>query len=265
MSNFDQRRWLATLLTATAILAESAGVFAQIPSPPTNSAPQPKPAATGPLFQPTPEEQGDLLMAHQRFQAAIVAYKSAPRPTVEALNKMGVAYQLMFNTEEATRCYQKALKLDPKNASALNNLGSVYVTLKQYSMAERSYAKALKLAPKNALFHKNMGTALLADHKYKKGWGAYQAALALDPTIFDHNNGSFRVQNPSSLQERGAMNFYLAKGCVRAGLNDRAIDYLRMALNEGFTSPKKIIEDSEFAALRDVPAFQQMIAAQGNP
>jgi hypothetical protein len=60
------------------------------------------------------------------------------------------------------------------------------------------------------------------------------------------------------------MNFYMAKGCVRAGMNDRAIEYLRMALNEGFTSPKKIIADSEFAALRDVPAFQQLLAAQGS-
>jgi hypothetical protein len=71
-----------------------------------------------------------------------------------------------------------------------------------------------------------------------------------------------RVENPASVQDRGAMNYYMAKGCVRAGQNERAIEYLRMALNEGFTSPKKIAADGEFAALRDVPAFQQMLAAQ---
>jgi hypothetical protein len=54
----------------------------------------------------------------------------------------------------------------------------------------------------------------------------------------------------------------MAKGCVRAGMNDRAIEYLRMALNEGFTSPKKIVADSEFAALRGIPAFDQLLAAQ---
>ena len=58
------------------------------------------------------------------------------------------------------------------------------------------------------------------------------------------------------------MNYYMAKGCVRAGQTERAIEYLRQALNEGFTSAKKIAEDSEFAALRDVPAFQEMMAAQ---
>ena len=88
--------------------------------------------------------------------------------------------------------------------------------------------------------------------------------MAIDPEIFEHTN-NVRVENPASVQDRGAMNFYMAKGCVRAGMNDRAIEYLRMALNEGFTSPKKIIADSEFAVLRDVPAFQQMLAAQHTP
>ena len=61
------------------------------------------------------------------------------------------------------------------------------------------------------------------------------------------------------------MNFYMAKGCLRAGMTARAIDYLRLALNEGFTNPKKIIADSEFAGLRGVPAFEQLLAAQRNP
>jgi hypothetical protein len=61
------------------------------------------------------------------------------------------------------------------------------------------------------------------------------------------------------------MNYYMAKGCVRTGHNEQAIEYLRMALNEGFTNPKKIIADSEFAGLRGVPAFQQLLAAQSNP
>ena len=46
---------------------------------------------------------------------------------------------------------------------------------------------------------------------------------------------------------------------------DRAIEYLRSALNEGFTNPKKIVADSEFAGLRGLPAFEQLLAGQGNP
>jgi hypothetical protein len=59
------------------------------------------------------------------------------------------------------------------------------------------------------------------------------------------------------------MNFYMAKSCAKAGMNDRAVDYLRLALNEGFTTPKKIMADAELAALRTVPSFQQLLASQG--
>ena len=200
-------------------------------------------------------------MAHQRYQAAIEQYKKAPRDSAEVWNKMGVAYQLMFNLDDAERCYLQAMKLDPKNAVVMNNLGTVYVSQKQYSRAEKTYRKALKADPKSALVHKNLGTALLAQHKYQKGWQEYQNALADDPEIFK-NTSSVRVENPASVQERGAMNYYMAKGCVRAGQMERAVDYLRMAINEGFTTPKKIAADEEFAGLRTVPAFQEMLAAQ---
>jgi len=45
-------------------------------------------------------------------------------------------------------------------------------------------------------------------------------------------------------------------------MNDCAIDYLRLALNEGFTNPKKIEADGEFAGLKSEPAFRQLLAEQ---
>jgi tetratricopeptide (TPR) repeat protein len=219
---------------------------------------QPAPAAQ---IEPTHEQIADSLMAHQRYQAAIAEYKLVSN-SIDALNKMGVAYQLLFNTGDAERCYRLALKKDPKNAIAWNNMGSVYMELKEYSTAVRTYRKAVKLDPKSALFRKNMGTALLAEHNYKKGWEAYQEALSLDPLIFSQSS-SVRVENPSTIQDRGAMNFYMAKSCAKAGLTERAVYYLRMALDEGFTTPKKILADAELATLHGNLQFQQMMAAQG--
>jgi Tfp pilus assembly protein PilF len=146
----------------------------------------------------------------------------------------------------------------------LNNLGTIFDSGKQFGAAEKMYRKALRIDPNSAITQKNLGTNLLAQHKYKQGWEAYQAAMAIDPHIFE-NVTSPRVDNPSSAQNRGAMNYFMAKGCVRAGMNARAIDYLRMALNEGFTNPKKIVADGEFASLRGIPAFEQLLAAQNTP
>jgi tetratricopeptide (TPR) repeat protein len=268
MSKDHKQRRIAALVVTAILTATSAAIQAQNPdvsaasSSATTPAAAPAPAKTnGPQFNPTPEQVGDSLMAHQRYQAAIEAYKKAPRDSADTWNKMGVAYQLMLNQEEALRCYQAALKLEPKNAVVMNNLGTIYVSRKEYAKAEKAYRKAAKLNPQSALVHKNMGTVLLAEHKYQKGWQEYQAALALDPKIFEKNN-AVHVENPASVQDRGAMNYYMAKGCLRAGQPERAIEYLRQALNEGFTNPKKLASDSEFATLRDVPAFQQLLASQ---
>jgi len=213
------------------------------------------------IFHPTPENLGDSLMARQQYQAAVDQYRQAT-PTPELLNKMGVAYQLYFDVRDAGRCYREALRKDPKNAKYLNNMGSIYMANREYTRAVKTFRKAVQYDPQSALYQKNLGTALFADRSYKKGWVAYQEALKLDPEIFDHS-GSVRVENPGTIQDRGAMNFYMAKGCMKAGLPDRAIEYLRMALNEGFTTPKKVIADAEFNPLHNMPAFLQMMEAQG--
>jgi len=211
--------------------------------------------------EPTQEDVGDALMSHQRYQAAISAYKNVENGSAVVWNKMGIAHQMMFNLEEALRCYQASLKMDPQNTHVLNNIGTIYDSLKDYRQAERYYRRALRIGPSSAMVNKNLGTNLLAQHKYDKGWDAYQAALNLDPNIFERTAG-LRVDNPASTQERGAMNYYMARGCIRSGHHARAIEYLRSALNEGFTSAKRVAADSEFASLRGVPAFQELLAAQ---
>src|SRR5580698_6327615 len=273
MRRFDKHPLPAAILMAVLvcpglIVAQSSPVdpsgSAQKPTP---TDPTPKPAApaatstTVPATSATFEQVGDALMAHQRYQAAIEAYKKAPSDDPVVWNKLGIAYQLMFNLTDAMHCYKTSYKLNPKNSTVLNNLGTVYDALKEYNNAEKMYRKALKIDPGSALILKNLRTNLLAQHKYEKGWKEYQAALKVDPLIFEDNSRP-RIEDPASISDRGAMNFYLAKGCVRAGMPMRAIEYLRMALNEGYTSPKKIIADNEFAALHGLPEFEELLNSQ---
>jgi len=266
MRKMDEHRWLPALAVLAALLLDSPAFFAQPATEVPASPPQPTHAsAVATQIPPSPEEIGDALMTHQRYQAAIAAYKKAPANSADAMNKMGIAYQMMFNFEDALRCYKGSLKINPANAHVYNNLGTIYDGLKDYRNAERSYRKALKLEPGSSVVLKNLGSDQLAQHKYKEGWESYKAALALDPTVFKEGAAKLRIANPGTLEERGAMNYYMAKGCVRAGMTGRAIEYLRMALNEGFTNPRKIIADSELAGLRGLPAFEQLLAAQSNP
>lgn len=259
MFRSDKRRPLPVLGLIVVIAVASGFACAQVPASPAVN--QPVQAAATPKLEPSAEDRGDSLMAHQRYQAAIEAFKQGPKDNAGVWNKMGIAYQMMFNLVDASHAYQMSLKLNPKNPIVLNNLGTVYDALRQYHSAEHLYKKALKIDPKSALILKNLGTDLLSQHKYRKGWETYKAALAVDPTIFDHSARP-RVENPASIQDRGAMNFYMAKGCVRAGMVDRAIEYLRAAINEGFTNPKKINADIEFAILHGIPEFERLLAEQ---
>ena len=237
---------------------------AQSPAPAANQtqAADVKPATVAPFPPPTPEDLGDSLTMHQRYQAAIAAYQKAP-PTAVVWNKMGIAYQMMFNVKEAMHCYRQSLKLDSHNAQVINNLATIYDSEKQYSEAYHLYHKALKYDPNSALVYKNLGTNLLAQRKYERGWEAYQRALAIDPQIFE-DHGVPQVQNPATVGERGAMNYYMALGCVRMGQTECALQYLRMALDEGFTNPKKVASDVAFASLRDNPDFKELLASQKN-
>jgi tetratricopeptide (TPR) repeat protein len=252
--------------------APQASQTQQSPAPAAATAPAMPTAASAPVSgpapatvmspAPTPEELGDTLVVHQRYQAALAAYAKAT-PSAAVWNKMGIAYQMMFNLKDATRCYKESLRLNPKSANVLNNLGTIYESSKEFGQAEKYYKKALRIEPKSALVLKNLGTNLLSQHKYNRGWEAYQEAIAIDPQIFEDRN-SPQVQNPASVEERGAMNYYMALGCARIGQTECALQYLRMALDEGYTSPKKVASDIAFASLRDNPDFKQLLASQKN-
>ncbi len=237
----------------------------QVITQPSATPVTPQPAATQPgaaqALQRTPEEQANLLMAQRHYQAAIEAYKKAPTDSAPVWNKMGIAYQAMLMPNQAMHCYLTAFKLDPKNGDVLNNLGTVYVSFKDYRTAERYYRKALKLEPTSAIIFKNLGTDLLMRRKYKKGGQMYAKAVAIDPLIFQAGSG-YSVADPTPTQTRGAMNYYMAKTCARAGMKGSAVEYLRKALDEGYTNPQKIAADGEFASLRGLPAFEQLLAEQ---
>lgn len=219
------------------------------------------PATPSPGVTTDPETLGDLDTIHQHYQAAIAEYSKVPKMTASILNKMGIAYQMMFNYKSAADCYEKSIRLEPTNAEVLNNLATVYGAMKNHGAADRMYRRALKLNPKSALILKNYGTSLMTEHKYSKGWEEYQQALAIDPAIFASHDGPM-VQDAAPVNERGAMNYYMAVGCARAGYTDCALEYLRNALNEGYTSPKKVAADNDFASLRGNAAFQQLLAEQ---
>src|SRR3984957_21306356 len=134
--------------------------------------PNPSPAAAEVATTPqasvlSPELEGDLLMAHKIYAAALDPYQREPKRTAVLLNKIGVAYHHLFALDQARNYYQMALAINPNYADALNNLAAVYHGQHDYKQAERTYKLALKYKPNAAITYCNLGTSYFAEEKYK--------------------------------------------------------------------------------------------------
>jgi tetratricopeptide (TPR) repeat protein len=210
----------------------------------------------------TAEQRADILMARKMYREAVDAYKEGPADSAVTWNKIGIAYHQMMQIEEAKRNYEKAIKLNPHYSEAINNLGTVYYSKRSYRRAISHYNKALKLAPNSASIYSNLGTAQFARKKYKEASESYQKALSLDPEVFEHRNAYGTLLQERTVAEKAKFHYYLAKTYANAGNTERAIQYIRMALEEGFKERQKLMEEPEFAKLRETAEFKELMATE---
>lgn len=211
-------------------------------------------------YQVTAEDIGDSMLIHRRYQEAIDQYKKAPADS-NVWDKMGIAYQMLFDLKDAARCYQESLRLKPGNELALNNMGTVFDQQGDYGKAESLYRKALQIDPKSPRIAMNLGTNLMFQDKFDQGSAMYKLALSLDKDAFEEFRGPV-TESGTPLQQRGAMNYYKAMHCAEAGMTDRAVDYLRHAVSEGFISAGRLAHDNSFVALRGNSRFERLIAEE---
>jgi tetratricopeptide (TPR) repeat protein len=209
----------------------------------------------------TPERRADIMMARKMYREAVELYLQGPADSAIIWNKVGIAYHQMLDLGVAKKHYEKALKINPKYPEAINNLGTIYYAQKKYRKATGQYKKALQIAPQSASIYSNLGTAHFARKKYKDAMEAYQLALSLDPEVFEHRSSYGVLLQERSVEERATFHFYLAKTYAQAGMNERALLYVRKALEEGFKERDRL-KDPEFAALQELPEFQELLSLQ---
>jgi tetratricopeptide (TPR) repeat protein len=208
------------------------------------------------------ETRGDVFMARKMYREAIDVFREDKSKNAVIANKIGIAYHQMQQLENARKSYEQAIRYKPDYAEAINNLGTVYYARKSFGRAIRYYQRALKYTPKSASIYSNLGTAYFARKKYKEAMETYQTALKLDPNVFE-NHGSYGVLlEERSVEERAKFHFHLAKLYAQAGRNELALQYLRKALEEGFKDKKKMEEDPDFQAMRDLPEFKELLALE---
>ena len=117
MSDLHRRRssgLCLILVFVSAVCVHTAFAATSNPAPATDVATLPSTAAL------SPEIQGDLLMVHHSYAAAIEAYQRETQRSAVLANKIGVAYHHLFALDQARKYYQQALAMNPRFADALN-------------------------------------------------------------------------------------------------------------------------------------------------
>ncbi|HYL37186.1 MAG TPA: tetratricopeptide repeat protein [Bryobacteraceae bacterium] len=220
------------------------------------------PAPAKPPVAVTPEMRGDIFMAKKMYREAAEAYKQGPKDSAVLLNKTGIAYHQMLELNLAEKYYRLAIKIDPHYAEAINNLGTIYYARKSYRRAVNEYKRALRIHPKSASILSNLGTGYFARKDYKRASETWQQAVALDPEVFESRSTQGVLLQERSVEERAKFHYALAQTYAKAGQNDRALLYIRRALEEGYKERKKIAEDPAFAALKDLPEFKELLTSE---
>ncbi len=231
---------------------------APIAAPNGLETPEPPPV---PKTAVTDETRGDIYMARKMYREAIDKYEQMPETAVLD-NKIGIAYHQLLQLKVARKYYQRAVKLKPTYAEAMNNIGTAYYGARSYGKAIKIYKRALQHAPNSASIFSNLGTAYFARHDYKRAFDAYQTAMSLDPDVFEHRNAYGVLLQERNVDDLARFHFYMAKAYAKSNMPDRALLYMRKALEEGFKDRERFIRDPEFASLQKLPEFQQLLALQ---
>lgn len=84
--------------------------------------------------------------------------------------------------EEAQRCFEEALKLDPKDEKVLGLLGLTHFRLEDFESASIVYESLVQMSPDNASYHLNLGLVHLKLNRPSDAIHELNRSRELDPT-----------------------------------------------------------------------------------
>lgn len=201
------------------------------------------------------DEIGDRLRGTKDYLSALDCYREAIRKhaTAEYYNKVAISELLLRHPAEAEKAAKKAVRKDKHLAEAWNNLG-VAQYMKEMKRSQpnfedtiRTYERAISLKPNFASFHNNLASALMDSKQFERGMAEYRKAFELDPSFFERASQNGISAHMGSPKDRAQFFFVMARLFAGNGDLDRALHFLRSAMEDGYPKIEEVYRDKEFA------------------
>lgn len=126
-------------------------------------------AAAGHIF----EASGDIPLAYALFRLATIL---EPAESSNWVN-LGRCAEDLWRTQEALRCYNRAMSSctrDETRVNLLGNLSALHIDMGEYEKARDFALKALKIDPEKLAAKSNLGFTQLALGNWAEGWENYR-------------------------------------------------------------------------------------------
>jgi tetratricopeptide (TPR) repeat protein len=127
-------------------------------------------------------QEDNLPSARVSFQKAATLDASYPDTRANAWNNLGLLATREGQIDEAIRCLQKALRLNPDHFIALENLGSAYRQQKRWDDARRTLEDALRLRPQDPEANYSLAMVYAQTDQPERAYDYLQIALKARPT-----------------------------------------------------------------------------------
>ena len=108
--------------------------------------------------------------------------------TAAEYNQSGDGWYFKGEYDKAIADYNKAIRLNPKEAVYYNNRGAAYRNKNDFDRAIADHGEAIHLNPTKDAYYGNRGFAYFKKNDYDRAIGDYNEAIRLNPNDTDYFN-----------------------------------------------------------------------------
>jgi tetratricopeptide (TPR) repeat protein len=180
----------------------------------------------------------------------------------------------MGRTAESLAASQRALELDPLNATLLVHLGWHSYYARQYEDALDQLRKAIDMAPEHPMAHVHRALACVQQARHAEAideaqqatlhapeWSMTAATLGYAYAISGKRDAALKVLDELTARSQWKdVAYYKAMICAGLGQKEQALEWLEKAYDERSNLLVYLNSDPIFDGLRSDPRFQKLLA-----